>query len=343
MRLIKLLLSLLISGACIYLAMRKVDLAAITQIFAACDYRWIILATLIGLTKLAWMAFRWLFFIPEYRFTLFPKLFQAYSIGNMANMILPFRAGDLVRTFTAAQESKISMSTLLGTLASEHLLDFFFLVSLLCTSLLFYSYHLPAWAPTTIISFSMVGLAIIAFLLTVKKNSVLFQKILSFIQKLTSRYSARLSQSLLSFLKGFLQFSSKKNTAYILLGTLGIWVLQYLWAYSLLYAFNIPAQYDLGFEVGLKLVVMMGLAVIIPSSPSFFGTLHLLIVLTLEQMNVPKEMALSYAILAHGHGTLISIFIGLYTLLIKSKNLKLTSMMEYLRNFKHIKDIAQKA
>jgi uncharacterized membrane protein YbhN (UPF0104 family) len=58
----------------------------------------------------------------------------------------------------------------------------------------------------------------------------------------------------------------------------------------------------------------MGIAIMIPASPGYIGTFHLMILLGLTQMGVPKAAALSYAILAHAHAVVLAILIGLYSL-----------------------------
>lgn len=117
-----------------------------------------------------------------------------------------------------------------------------------------------------------------------------------------------------NFYLGFLQLGSFINIFKILMMTVCIWIAQGIWIYALLCSLGIAETYSLGFEAVLVLIVMMGIAVMIPASPGYLGTFHLMVLLGLTQMGVSKSIALSYAILTHAHGLIIAILIGLYNL-----------------------------
>lgn len=309
------MLGIMISILCIYLAFDKVDINGTFRILTKFGYQWLVIGAILGVFKLQIMTVRWIYIIPDSSSKSFSNLFDAYLIGNMSNMIFPLRIGDLIRTYLGALWCKQKIAVYLGTLASEHLLDFLVLIVLFYGILVFNPIIFPNWIISTLFYLTLFSLFFIGVLRLMMSNKFLpstkprvFQLILS--HEIILSFFRLLKE----FSVGFLQFKSKRRIAIIGLFTLLIWLLQFLWVFLLLFAFNLFDLNLVGLKASLILMVAIGLAVIIPSSPSYLGTLHLIVVLVMEKMNISREAALSYAIVSHAHGTLVSIMLGLYSL-----------------------------
>lgn len=304
----------MVSALCLFLVFRKVDIQEVFKVLASTDYMCLLYAAIIGTSKLWLMSFRWRFFFPAVNRPATEKFFHFYSVGNMVSMMLPFRAGDFFRGLMVAEELKIPNSRVLGTIASEHILDFFVLCCLLVTTLGLYSYQWPTQMIPTVIVFSVIAALIVGGLWFLRKNFQMTKRFKATIQKFLPNWIIYFFNMALSFYSGFFQLKGFANILKVIGGTIGIWIAQGLWIYVMFCSLGLTEGYSLGGESVLVMIVMMGFAVMIPSSPSYLGTLHLMVVLGLEQMGVPTAIALSYAILVHAYGTAIAILIGLYSL-----------------------------
>jgi uncharacterized protein (TIRG00374 family) len=286
----------------------------ITHILSFIDYKWIIAATVVCILKMWVTVARWNCFIVSAKQLSSTNSFHFYAIGTMINMTLPFRMGDLVRSNLIAEALKIPNPKALGTIATEHILDFIALGFLLVGCLIFYSYHWPARViPIMSVFFTIITTFFIGCILF-KKNKHIQQQIKNFINNILPKRFLFIPNMITNFCGGIFQFGNLLNTLKIVGMTAGVWFAQGIWIYTLLYALGIVDLYHLGTEAVYVLIVMTGVATMIPASPGYIGTFHLMIVLGLTQMGVPKAMALSCAILAHAHAIFTAVLIGCYSL-----------------------------
>lgn len=279
-------------------------------------YHWLLAATVLGALKSWLTGLRWRHLAPASHPLSTTKSFHFYGIGVMINMTLPFRVGDLVRARLIAEALKIPGTQALGTIASEHILDFTMLCCLLITCFTLYSYHWPTQVIPTVSVFFALALSFFTavFILRTKKNTPLIQQWKTQLSAVLPKRLLIFPTMLRNFYSGLFHFGDLMNVLKILGSTASIWLAQSLWIYALLSSLGIAESYHLGFEAPLVLVVMMGIAVMIPSSPGYIGTFHLITLLGLTQMGVPKSVALSFAILAHAHAVAVAISVGLYSL-----------------------------
>lgn len=310
---LKLFFCFIVSGLCLFLIFRKVDVSEVTCILLRISYTWLFIATVIGILKMWMTAFRWRYLALPCKQLLLTNSFYFYAIGTMINMTLPFRAGDLVRTHMIADALKLPNTKVLATIASEHLLDFITLCSLLVVCLLLYSYKWPAEVMPTMIVFFIVVISFFSGACLLKKNATI-KLLQNYIIDILPKRLLFLSNMMANFYSGFFQLGGFFNILKILNITAWIWIAQGFWISALLYSLGILGNYHLGFEAISVLMVMMGVAVMIPASPGYIGTFHLMIVLGLTQMGVPKTISLSCAILIHAHAVAVAIFTGLYCL-----------------------------
>ncbi len=162
----------------------------------------------------------------------------------------------------------------------------------------------------TIFSITITCIAVI-FLLKRTTNIHFFKKLpyVAFLEKL-----AFFKKLIDNFYAGFFQLEGQVNIIKVITLTVLIWLAQCLWIYALFHCIGMTTNYNLGIEAIFITVVMMGIAAMLPATPGYIGTFHLMVVLGLTQMGVSKSVALSYAILAHAHSVIWAILIGLYSL-----------------------------
>jgi len=314
LKLFKFLICLFVSCLCLFIVFRKVDIDEVSYLLFHIDYRWLLIATLLGIFKARLTGSRWRYLAPDHRRLSSTQSFYFYAVGVMTNMTLPFRIGDILRARLIADNLKIPKTKALGTIASEHVIDFGVLCSLLLICLTLYSYHWPSQVSSIVNIFLVIITAVLGGIFILRKCSRLVKKLEAYLNQMLPEGLLFLPQMIGHFLSGLFQFDGAVNGIKIILFTIGIWLAQGLWIYALLCSLGIAQSYHLGFEPSLVLMVMMGIAVMIPSSPGYIGTFHLMVMLGLSQMGIPKSIALTYAILSHAHAVAIAILLGTFSI-----------------------------
>lgn len=121
--LLKFILMIVISGACLYFAARKIewqklkdDLYSIAPLFAA-------LAALILMTAISLRALRWHLVLKREKNFPYGISFWATFIGYLANNVLPARAGEVIRSVVLGLGADIRKSLVLATALTERILD----------------------------------------------------------------------------------------------------------------------------------------------------------------------------------------------------------------------------
>lgn len=311
----KLPLYFIVSGICLFLIFRKVDLQEVKRQLFHIHYAWLLTGACIGIVKNWLTGLRSCDLIPRTNKLSSSDSFNFYSIGIMANMILPLRAGDIIRAKFIANKLKIPNTRALGIIASEHILDFLMLCGLLVYCLTFYSYHWPSQVIPTVISLFIFAIFLFCMIFIFNSNAQTINLLKNYAAQLLPKPLAFLPNMIANFYSGFFQLTSAASISKVINYTVIIWLAQALWIYALLCSLGMTEMYSFGFQAIFVMLVMMGIGIMIPFAPAYIGTFHLMIVLGLTQLGVQKSTALSYAIVAHAHAAVVAVLLGLFSLL----------------------------
>jgi uncharacterized protein (TIRG00374 family) len=226
-------------------------------------------------------------------------LWHAIALGFMANNLLPLRAGEVIRSFTAARLTQARFTTVISSVAVERIFDALTVVALLAFALL--TSELPS--TVTVAGTSVTQLAraagvasMVALLLAVMVVSAPLAA-----ERLIRRLlpSARLANRLVDLIEGIRQglavLRSPPRLAGVILWSLVIWLVNALAFYLGFAAFEIPVSY----AGALLMQGLLVLGISVPSTPGFFGPFEAVIVAVLALYGVPGSLAFSYALAFH--------------------------------------------
>lgn len=310
----KLLLSLIISAVCLYLALAGVDFSRAWRALSTIEWLWIIPAALVSLVVLWLKAERWRrLMLPLHAYS-HDRSFEAYAVGQLANYLLPMRAGELVRVLVIARgQGGLSGSAALASVVSERVVD---VATLLLLALLTMAlFPTPAWVTYSCwVMLAVVAAALVA-LLVLRRGQTLVLRIAGAVERILPRtWQGRLGRMATSFIEGFVPLGSAAQYGWFLLETAAIWVLQGLVVYLMFLAFGLQASHHLGALAAMVTVVIVSLGAAVPSSPGMVGTFHLAVVVALTLCKVDKDTALSYAVMVHLLGVAVTYGAGLWAL-----------------------------
>lgn len=212
----------------------------------------------------------------------------AIAISQTANLILPARAGDLVRAYVLKREKEIPYTTGISSLVAERVFD---IIAVLLLSLISFTYvislKVPNWITTAMLIPGILIVAFLAFLLLFKsKRFEWLNKIIMEIKMVSS---------------------SPTLFIYLLVLSAAIWMIDVFTCYVVSISF--------GLKIPLLLIVfavMIGnLAKILPITPGGIGTYEAAVTAILSVIFITPAQAFSISFLDHVIKNIVTVILGL--------------------------------
>jgi uncharacterized protein (TIRG00374 family) len=285
----KLATGIVISAACLWLAFRSVSIGQVWTAAAAISSQTIVACFVLGSSTLFLRSVRWRILLEASGPFPLATAFAVNSAGQMGNMILPARLGDLFRA-TNLGRAGLSTGFTLATVLAERVLDAGFLVLVSASALTTLS-NLPGWLTRSAFMLAIAALAGLAFtvLLPHFENSIL-----ELIARVApDRVQPRLTLLAAQFLSGLRSFHHARRASGFLFWTVVIWVLDGAGIMVLTHGMGIalsPTQAAL-------VLTSIALASIVPAAPGNLGVLQYVVVSVLVPLGAARAQALSLALI----------------------------------------------
>ncbi len=292
----RLLLNAGVSGICLYFVLRQAAWHDIVAATRALDFRPLVLPLLLTVAALPLRPLRWQLIFPKALRPRFITAFCVTAIGNMVNNILPARGGDIVRCVMISPNAAISAtSTAMATLALEKILDGLGLGLVLVAGV--YLLGPPAWVGWLAAVSMGVFVCAFVFLALMRSFPRAVVRVVehTLVRLRCPRLGRRLSDLIGSFIKGLATVGSVKQFARLGLLTALIWVVDAVGVWGLAHSLGL----SLALHDALIVSAVIGLGLTIPAGPAGVGTYEAFAVAALALYSVPKEVAVSFAILGH--------------------------------------------
>ncbi len=241
-------------------------------------------------------------------------LWHAVAIGFMANNILPFRAGELVRLLAASRLAGARFSAALSSVAVERIFDGLTVVALMSLSLLVS--ELPPDVAVGGVSLrhaaqaaGVLGVAALAAALVVVAFPLTAERI---VRRLLP--AGRLADRIVDLIEGIRHGLTVLRSPSLLAGTilwsLVLWLTNAFAFYVAFQAFDIPV----GFVGALLLQGILVFGITVQLTPGFVGQFEASIVAALALFRVPVALASSYAIAFHAATFVPIVLLGAWSL-----------------------------
>ena len=306
----------LIAALFMYLAFRGVSLTDLWASLQDVNYLWVALLIPIAIVSHWLRAVRWAYFLAPVKQNISTRsLFSAVMIGFMVNNVLP-RVGEFTRAFAIGRSEGISKSSAFGTVVVERIIDMVTFLFILCV-VLFLSPHsldpffdnVDAVRPLFFVG-SIFSLGI--FVLMFFKAESLF-RLLNFLKHIVpNRFESQYQQLVDSFLTGFAVTKLPGKVLKIVFLSLLIYFFYALGLYVPFFAFSGLAGHNLDFSASVILLTISTIAFALPA-PGAMGTYHTFLTFALIRLyGVDKTTALSFSIITHESGYIITSVVGLY-------------------------------
>src|SRR6478609_2044532 len=292
-------LGVLITLIFLVIAFRGQDFNAIRQALRDFNYIYLIPALALLFTGIWFRAVRWRILLKPVVEISSRDVFPIVVIGFMANNILPFRAGELARSYALSSKTGARKSSALATIAVERLFDGVTMLGFLLAS-------------ATVISLTsnLRHLAILAFV--VFTGAILFLVLLTMsgswrdrimqivLGPLPETMADRVERMAESFLTGLGVLRRRRDLIAVAGCSIIAWSFEASTYWVLAKGFGEPLSSALTPAAAFLTTGVANLATLIPSSPGYVGPFETGVKWVVEgALGVDGATALSYAILVH--------------------------------------------
>jgi uncharacterized protein (TIRG00374 family) len=317
---LRLTLGIAVSAACLWLATRGTDWAAVGRILAGAEIGWLVVGVGIGFTAIWLRARRWLLLLaPIGRVDLGPA-FSATAIGFMASAILPLRLGEFVRPALLARRTGLGFAPTLSSVVLERLFDM--MLVLFCFLALSLVYPLPEWMARLALLAGAGAAGVLLLLVLVQAYRGHVERLADVVlARLPAGLAGRLRPMVVGILGALGSLGSVRSVVAILQMSALVWMANGCSFLICLLALDVPAPLV---PAAMASLVIVAAAVFLPQGPGFVGTWQYGCVLALGLFHVPEDVAVGYSLLTWV--LQMSINVGIGAICLARENLTLREL-----------------
>lgn len=251
-------------------------------------------------------AVRWHFLLRSIKQIGYARLFQVTIIGYMANDLLPFRIGELVRAYIMGETEQISKASTLVTIVLERIFDGVTMLLFIVVA----SFFLPleGWIRSMLVVGSVLFAAAVVMLVLAVTFRERFDHLIHRVMgRLPERWGGRGLKLVDSFFHGL----AVLRTPFDSLLALGLSIVAWLLEAGMYAVLALGFPIVLSFPVFVLTTAVANLVTIVPSTPGYVGVFDAAVRYLLEFFGVPVNVAASYTILLHAALIIPVVVVGL--------------------------------
>ncbi len=305
--LVKIVVSLLVGGLCIGLALRKIDLHQTEAVLRGISIWTVVAYSLTIIPVHLFRSLRWKYLLRPIGVSLsFRRLMVISTVAFMAVLALPFRLGEFARPYYVARDGQSRMSAVLGTVAVERIVDGLVIAVLLFTTYLFSL--LPGGHPYPPMLAVSAWIALLGFLgLTIFLGCALrwtdatirLALAVTFLRRISPSTADKLADKLRALIQGFRALRNARDMLPFLLQTALYWGSNGIGMWILARMMGMPIPIHGAFAA----MAFTGVLISLPNAPGLVGQFHAGIVLALAAYlpdSILTSVGGAYAVTLHG-------------------------------------------
>jgi uncharacterized protein (TIRG00374 family) len=281
-----------ISGGALYLALPPRDeWSSVRDAFARVHYLYGIPLALISVYSVIIRCQRWRLLLRPLGRVPMLSLVSATAIGFLCNMVLPLRIGEVVRPVLLGRRARLPVSSVLGSVLLERLLDMITILLLLAAVVVLVP--VSETIRRSGVVFVVIAAAGLSLVIALQRRHPLALRLLGrVLARLPAAVRARAEAALHEFIDGLQGLGGGGALVRIGLYSLYLWVvIASVFAVGIV-ACGLPVPLVSG---SLVLVTVVAGAVSAPSAPGFIGTFQAGCVLAFTVFGVSRAEAIPYA------------------------------------------------
>ncbi len=304
-------ISLLVAFGLLWYVYKDLNMNALLAKLGEVDYKWVVLSMILFLGSHATRAYRWNLLLSPIGFR--PGLFRTFlavMVGYFANLLLP-RMGEITRCGMLKRTDDIPVTTSLGTVVAERIIDVFSLLAVIIFALVVEFERLKGFflsfvtgtlgklnVQTIIIVAGILIILLVLGVFIIKKNKTQIRE---------NAIYKRLNKLGKELIHGILSINKLQQRGQFWASTILMWLFYYLTSYFVF--FSLPETSGLGLLAALSVLVMGSLGMAAPVQGGI-GTFHILVSGVLVLYGVSQSDGVLFATLIHGIQTLSFVVFG---------------------------------
>ena len=297
-RIVQLVVSLGVSALCLWLVFRHVDFDLMMQQVRGADHRYTALFAIATVVIQICRIYRWDVLIRPFTRISTSALFRISSIGLMAITVLPLRLGEFVRPYLLKKESGAPMSSGLGSIVVERVIDGL-LVTVLFFAMTMYldkQYTIPLVVKTSaLVAFGIFGGAALVIVLALVTHGWVPRIVARIGNPISEKLTTRLLGMLAAFIEGLRSLPNARALISVVAWTVIYWVINGLGLWWMMRAFGWHTPVASGF----MLVSILVVGIMIPAGPGFLGTFHAALLAGLSIFGIGETGAAAYGLVVY--------------------------------------------
>jgi hypothetical protein len=309
---------ILIGLGCVAILLRQVDLKQSWNVLGRLNGPYLLVPVVVFFLNLPLRAWRWQLIFPSSRRPALGACLTVLGIGNMANFLLPGRAGDLARCVLLAREDSLTeTSRTLATLAVEKVLDGLALVGMVLFAV--WALHPPHWVLDLLRVATLIFGGALALLVALRyRTRVLIDSVRRGFQLVhLSSLEEKFDGLLTSFADGLSAASSARQMLTLLLMTAAIWTTEAVSIWGLAAALGLGVSW----KSAVVASAVLGLGLMIPAAPGGLGTYELFGTEAFKLAGIAASGALALTVVIHAWVFVANIVVGICLLAVKGISL----------------------
>jgi uncharacterized protein (TIRG00374 family) len=306
------LIAIAVTAALLWWALHEVDWSELRRDVANANVGLVLLAVFVSNLVFPLRALRWRPILdPVVPNVPYGALWRATAIGFMANHLLPFRAGEIVRPYMLSRDTTVPFSAAFASQVVDRVFDAFVVFLLVAVAMVLPDFPgglgVRAFASTTAFGVGVVGVSLYLIVFAPARFIALSEFAL---RRLPPRFTERGRQMVRSFVEGLAVLRDPRRFVAVFLWALVMWLTQALAFWIMFRAIGISAP----FSAALVIQGLIVLAVAAPSTPGFFGPFEAAAKAGLALYGVSNNMAIAWALPYHVLSLIPITVIGLWYL-----------------------------
>jgi uncharacterized protein (TIRG00374 family) len=291
--------------ALIYLSVRGINLHDTVSDLKKINLGYAALSVLFILLMQVLRSYRWgVILQPIEKIDQF-TLLSVTCVGFLAIAAIPARIGELARPYLIAKKSSVKMSSALGTVIVERVLDGISVLTI--TIVVLFLQDLPSWMINSgIIFFIVTILMIVCIMGLIWRRETAIKIINRTLNRLPGKFAHKIDELIHHFIDGFQVITNIKMLLYLFFLSAVIWLVDVAAIYILLFSFG----FDLPILASFIVMIVLIAGIAIPTAPGFIGNWHYACILGLSLFGVAKPEAFSFAVVYHFLSISIVVVLG---------------------------------
>jgi uncharacterized protein (TIRG00374 family) len=298
--------ALIVTAGCLYFALRGAEWEDIRAVLARTRYEWVAAMAVVSVLAVYIRALRWQVLLEPVGQVSVRPLFSATAVGFMANMLLPLRAGEVIRPVMVGRQTAVPTSAAFASVVLERLLDGLLLFCLLIAISL--AVPVPegmrraGYVLAAVIAVVVAGLVA---LLRYRERAIL--RVRRSLDHLPRRLGPRIGDVLESFVAGLSGINDGRTVAVVFAYSLAVWLVIAATFGCALLALDVGAPLA---AASVSLMIMVAAFVSLPQAPGYLGTWQAGCVAALTFYGVSRSEAIGLSLVTHVTQVLVIVALG---------------------------------